>query len=75
MKSAHSTAHSGQGTSGDLERTAYHEAGHAVVAWALGVTVMRVTIDPAKVDMVEAEEARTKHGPRVRGQVTHGKSR
>jgi hypothetical protein len=32
----------------DLERTALHEAGHAVIAWSFGVTVGCVHLDDAK---------------------------
>ncbi len=34
----------------DLQATAYHEAGHAVVAWWLGVGIRRATIIPDKSD-------------------------
>ena len=40
-------------------RTAWHEAGHAVVAWAQGFTVVAVSIRPAE----DGSFGRSTHGP------------
>ncbi len=42
--------------------TAYHEAGHAVVAWTLGHSIKRMTVIPGK-DEHFAYAGYTQHGP------------
>lgn len=53
----------------DQELTAYHEAGHAVVSWALRVPIKSVTIDWDKVSADLIEKSKQRHRGRPRGQL------